>query len=143
MEAGLGDETALAARPDRQVHVGLVATRLHRKPSERGIGSRAPASLFNDSPHILTRVLAEIGHHDGMKDDGGDARARVGKMGLEPRHGVGTVNWRRNAARDFEYLGELLETVDLIGPNEGAQGIAAFVESGINRVQIAAAALDD
>jgi hypothetical protein len=53
-----------------------------------------------------------------VRDDGGDARPRVGKIGLEPRDGFVAIDGRRDAARDFERLGQLLETVGLIGPDE-------------------------
>ena len=78
-----------------------------------------------------------------MEDYGRHTGPRVGKMGLEPGDSVEAVDLRGDAARDFDHLGELLETLGLVRPDEAEQGGAAIVERGIDGVQIAAATLDD
>jgi hypothetical protein len=57
VEAGLRDEAALASRPDRQVDVCLIGTRLHREPRQRRVLGRTRTSRFDDLANVLTGLF--------------------------------------------------------------------------------------
>src|ERR1700688_2052570 len=92
VEAGDGDEAALAAGPDREVDLGLVGPRLHGEPCDRRVGRGPYACAFNHTPDVLAAFFGKVRHHDRVEDYGRHPGPRVGEMGLEPGDGVRTVD---------------------------------------------------
>src|SRR5262245_32984320 len=125
------------------MHVRLVGARLHRKPCDGSIRGRSLTRFFDNSPHILARILTQIGHDHGVKDYRRDVRVRLGEMSLKPWDSVRAIDLCGNASRDFDHYAKLLESFTLIRPDETEDGGTALIERRIDRIQIAAAALND
>src|SRR5215467_3705262 len=143
VEASLGNQAALATRPHGQVDFRLVGTGLHGKPCKGSVNRSPGAYVLNHTSDVPALLFGQVRHHDRMEDNRSDAGLRIGKLNPQPVDRAAAVDRRWHAAGDFDHLGELVQTVGLVGPDEAEHGSTAFVESGIDRVQIAAAALDD
>jgi hypothetical protein len=76
-----------------------------------------------------------------IEDDGRHSGSQVGKLDPEPVDGVAPIDRCRHASSDFHHLGELFQTVGLIGPYEAQESEAAVFAREVDRVQITAAAL--
>ena len=139
--SSLGDQAALATRPEVQVGFGAVAAWLHRQPRERRVSGGPAACVFNHAPKVLAVLFRGSGITDGVVDDG-RYTSRERRGGLAAVDGVvaSVRTRRRHATGDFDRLNEQLQTVGLIGPHEAEQGPTALVESGIDG-EIAAATL--
>jgi hypothetical protein len=98
VEARSGDALALAARPEREVHVGFVFARLHVQPGQRSVAAGPLAGLRHQLAEAFAILVAEVKHHDGMEDHGGDAGLRDGELRHQPFDGIGAVQSGRDAA---------------------------------------------
>ncbi len=135
----IGDCPALAARPDRQVHIVFAFPRLHTEPRYRCRWRCLRARLIQNLLHPGARFRTQIQKHDRVKHHCRDAGTRPRQLLLEPRNGIGAIDVHRYPSSHLDCFFEPLEAIALVRPQERLQRQSSVFGERIDRVQVAPA----